>query len=390
MTSYPIFDADNHLYESTENLISYLPKANRRDIQLVQVAGHTRLAIKGRITNQVPNPTFSHVAPPGSYMQFYAGNNPEGKTMAEMAELVPVDPAYLEPEPRLKVLDQLGLQWAVIYPSAANVLEYALDGDPYLTHVAIHAVNEWLYDTWTFDYQGRLFATPTMTLPIVEEAVKELEWALDRGVRALLVRPAPATGTRGSRSFALPEFDPFWARVEEAGIPVCLHASYPPLQDYYETWEPKGSDNPFRPTPLKHLLLQHREIEDAIAAMICHGLFTRFPGLRVLSVENGADWVHNLLDQLESAYRKMPTSFDEPPLEAFGRCIFVNPFWEDSISALVDRVGADRILFGSDYPHPEGLDKPLEYLDTLHEAGISNADQQRIMSTNAAELFKVA
>ena len=102
---------------------------------------------------------------------------------------------------------------------------------------------------WSFDYQGRIFTTPVLTLPIVEEAVKELDWVLERGAKAVLIRPAPVTGLRGSRSFALPEFDPIWARLQEAEVPVCLHASFPPLTSYYETWEPGRSDNAFTPTP---------------------------------------------------------------------------------------------------------------------------------------------
>ena len=128
-----------------------------------------------------------------------------------------------------------------------------------------------------------------ITLPIVEEAITELEWVLEHHAKIILVRPAPANGLRGPRSIALPEFDPFWARVQEADIPVAMHASFAPLTSYYETWEPGNSDSAFKPTPLKELLLQHREIEDAIAAMICVGALSRFPDLRILSVENGAN-----------------------------------------------------------------------------------------------------
>ena len=171
----------------------------------------------------------------------------------------------------------------------------------------------------------------------------------------MLIRPAPVTGLRGSRSFALPEFDPVWARLQEAEVPVCLHASFPPLTSYYETWEPGRSDNAFTPTPLRELLLQHREVEDALAAMICQGALTRFPELKVVSVENGANWVGHLLHQLELAYGRMPQNFEEHPVEVFRRNVYVNPFWEDDVADLVDLITVEHVLFGSDYPHPEGL-----------------------------------
>jgi predicted TIM-barrel fold metal-dependent hydrolase len=386
---FPVFDADNHLYESPAVLRDYLPKEHRRQLQFVEVRGRTLVSAKGHITEFMPNPTFDRVAAPGAHADFYRGTNTAGKTLREMSG-TPIDaiPAFREPAPRLELLDELGVDRALMFPTLANLLEYSLDGDPDLTHVAVHAVNEWLHDVWSFDYENRIFTTPVITLPIVEEAVKELEWALERGARAVLIRPAPVTGLRGSRSIALPEFDPIWARLQEAGVPVCMHASFPPLTSYYEKWEPARSDNAFAPTPLKQMLLQHREMEDALAAMICQGALSRFPDLKLLSVENGADWVGHLLHELELTYRRMPQSFAEHPVEVFRRNVYVNPFWEDDVDALVKLVGVDHVLFGSDYPHPEGLAEPLEYLDALAACStIDDAATRRIMSENANELL---
>jgi predicted TIM-barrel fold metal-dependent hydrolase len=177
-----------------------------------------------------------------------------------------------------------------------------------------------------------------ITMPIVEKAVEEVEWAIASGAKAVLVRPAPATGFRGSRSIGLPEFDPVWARLEEAGIAVCMHASFAPLNRYYEQWEPASSDSAFVTTPLKLMLLQHREIEDTLAALICQGTLSRFPNLRVMSVENGASWVAHMLHQLEFTYRRVPQDFLEHPVEVFRRNIWVNVREDDA--RLVQLLGA--------------------------------------------------
>jgi predicted TIM-barrel fold metal-dependent hydrolase len=253
----------------------------------------------------------------------------------------------------------------------------------------VHAINQWLLDQWTFDYQGRIFATPVITLPIVEEAIIELEWALANGAKIVLIRPAPANGLRGPRSIALPEFDPIWARIQEAKVPVAMHASFPPLTSYYATWEPGTGDSAFKPSPLKQLLLQHREVEDAIAAMICQGALSRFPDLRILSVENGADWVGHLQHQLDATYRKMPQEFTEHPVEVFRRNVYVNPFWEDDVADVIELCGVEHVLFGSDYPHPEGLAEPLDYLDTLRGAQLDDTTIRQVMSTNANALLGV-
>jgi predicted TIM-barrel fold metal-dependent hydrolase len=389
---FPVFDADNHIYEVTAEVFDRLPARFRNDLQLVQVGRRWRVAVKGKITEFMPNPTFEKVAAPGVHADYYRGTNTEGKTLREMAG-EPIDclPGFREPGPRLDLLDDLGVHRALMYPTIANLIEYTASTDPDLTHAAVHAVNEWLFERWSFDYRGRIFTTPVITLPIVEEAVTELEWALERGARAVLIRPAPAVGLRGSRSIALPEFDPVWARIEEAGVPVCMHASFPPLTEYYERWERPTSDSAFKPSPLKLLLLQHREVEDALAAMVAHGALTRFPRLKVLSVENGADWVPHLLEQLEMAYRRMPQEFAEHPVEVFRRNVYVNPFWENNVAQLVDLMGEDHVLFGSDYPHPEGLADPLEYLDYLNAtAGLDQNVTRKIMSDNGNALLGLA
>ena len=82
-----------------------------------------------------------------------------------------------------------------------------------------------MHEQWTFNYQDRIFPTPVITLPIVESAIEELEWVVSRGARIVLIRPAPVPGYEGHRSFALPEFDPFWEKVVEADVAVGMHAS---------------------------------------------------------------------------------------------------------------------------------------------------------------------
>ncbi len=383
-----VFDADNHMYEAPEVVTDYLPKRYARDIQFVEVKGRTKIAIKGQISNYMPNPTFDRVAAPGAHVPYYAGTNTEGKTLRELTgEPIACRAEFRDPAARLKRFDEQGINRSLMFPTLANLMEYSLEGDPELTHAAVHAVNEYVHDTWTFDYERRILSVPVITLPIVEKATEELEWVLERGARAILVRPGPVTGYAGSRSIGLPEFDPFWARVEEAGIPVCMHASYPPLTHYYEQWEPSDNASAFEPTPLKRLILRHREIEDAIAAMICQGTLSRFPKLRIMSVENGATWVSGLLDELELTYRQLPQDFAENPLDVFQRSVFVNPFWEDDLMKLASRVGEDHVLFGSDYPHPEGLAEPIEYYDRLDELEISEAMQRKVMFENAEQLF---
>lgn len=155
----------------------------------------------------MPNPTVERVAAPGAHAVFYAGKNTEGLTLREMSgAAIDCLPGFRNPAHRLVLLDELGLDRSLILPTLANLLEYTCEGegDPDLTHAAVHAVKEWMRDVWLFDYHDRIFAVPVITLPIVEAAIAELEWVLENGARAILVRPGPVTGPRGSRAFSLP------------------------------------------------------------------------------------------------------------------------------------------------------------------------------------------
>ncbi len=174
----------------------------------------------------------------------------------------------------------------------------------------------------------------------------------------MLVRPAPVPGYRGSRSFGLEEFDPFWQACIQAEIPVSMHASDSGYSELLNVWEPGDEFLPFKPTAFRSLAMGHRPIEDAMGALVCHGALSRNPELRILSIENGADWVPHLFKGLKGVYKKMPSAFSEDPIEAFKRCVYVTPFWEDRFTEIVKMVGTDRVVFGSDWPHPEGLKDP--------------------------------
>jgi predicted TIM-barrel fold metal-dependent hydrolase len=144
---------------------------------------------------------------------------------------------------------------------------------------------------------------------------------------------------------------------------------------------------PFEPDPFSNCQrIIDRAIADTVSALICHGVFDRNPGVRIACIENGAFWVDGLIKTFDHVYGQMPQSFKQHPTEVFKRNFFVAPFNEDSIPELVGQIGADRVLFGSDWPHPEGVVEPLDFLSELE--GLSAADQEKIMSSNLKGLLE--
>lgn len=359
LNDVPIFDADTHMYETPDALTKFLPEKFAPAVQFVQVGKRTRIAIMNKITEYIPNPTFEKVAAPGAHEKFYSGQNVEGLTLREMqGAAIAAPPASREPVARIAELDRQGVDAALVYPTLANLVEHSAAEDPELTAAMIHALNQWMLETWGFTHENRLFMTPVVTCGLVDEARRELEYLIDNGAKVVLIKPAPVNGYKGWRSPALPEFDPFWKDVEDAGMPVVLHASQPPLDEYINKWEPPTSNNFMTMSAFRWLALGHREISDMLGSLICHGTFTRFPKLRIASVENGSSWIHPLFHDLADLQKKMPQNFPEDPLEVFRRNVWVSPFWEGSVADVVETVGWDKVMFGSDYPHPEGLTEP--------------------------------
>ena len=390
---YPHYDADNHLYETQEAFTKYLPKRYASAIQYVQINGRTKIAIRGQISEYIPNPTFEVVAAPGAQEEYFKVGNPEGKTRREiLGKPMRSLPGFKDPEPRLKLMDELGIDRALMWPTLASLLEERLRDDPVATHEVIHSLNQWMHEHWTFDYEGRIFPTPIVTLPIVERAIAELEWLLERDARIILVRPAPVPGFMGPRSFALPEFDPFWKLVAEADILVGMHASDNGYTKYTNEWDgvSEGEMLPFKEgSPFAAVIgLQHRGIYDTMASAVAHGLCTRFPTLKIAPVENGSHWVRPLLQDFAEAYERQPHMFDEDPVEVFKRNIFVHPFHEEDPRGLVALLGPSQVLFGSDYPHPEGLADPITFVDELQ--GLPDDTVRLVMGGNLARLMGVA
>ena len=385
---YPVFDADNHLYETRDALTRHLPDPYRHAIDYVEVRGRTKIVIRGQISDYIPNPTFEVVARPGAMEDYFRVGNPDGKNRREIfGEPMRALPAFSEPAARLALMDEQGIDRALMFPTLASVLEERMRDEPELLHVVIHSLNEWIYETWQFEYEHRIFSTPVITLPIVDRAIEELEWVLERGAKVVLIRPAPVPGLRGPRSFGLPEFDPFWERVVEADILVAMHSSDSGYERYANEWI--GSDSemlPFQPEAFR-MLSAWRPVEDAVSSLVCHGALSRFPELKVAVIENGSSWVAPLLDRMKDIYKKMPQDFLEDPVEVIKRNIYISPFWEEDLGALAELIGADHVLFGSDYPHPEGLADPASYVDELR--GLPDDTIRQIMGGNLAHLMNV-
>jgi predicted TIM-barrel fold metal-dependent hydrolase len=385
---YEIFDGDNHYYEAEDAFTRHMDrKLRRRCMDWAVVNGRKELLVGGAVNRFIPNPTFDPVARPGCLDDYYQGKNKGGLSIKDaFGALEPIHVEYRDRDARVKVMKQQGLAGALFFPTLGVGMEEALSDDPPAVTAAFNAFNEWLHEDWGFAYQEMIFATPYISLMDRENAIAQLERALARDVRVIVMRPAPVRLPGISRSLADTHYDPFWARVNESGITVAMHGGDSGYGRYFADWGEGGDIESFKMSPWKSVVGATRAPFDTMAALVCHGLFQRFPRIRVCSIEMGANWVPWLIQSFKRAYGISPKDFTEDPVETFKRHVWISPFHEDDVAGLRDLIGADRLLLGSDWPHAEGLANPSDFVREL--GAFTPAEQELVMHDNCAGLVK--
>jgi predicted TIM-barrel fold metal-dependent hydrolase len=387
---YPVFDADNHFYDAEDAITRHL---ERSVIDAGKVAVDYRpdtfLRHRARMLEEFGN----EYGVPGSHT--YKANPLRIADPDEREKVVQsfrlLAPSYQSRENRLDVMDVQGLEAAIMFPSGVGVsVEGEFLDDPVANAANVRAYNRWVTDDWGWAYKNRIFTPANVPLANIDVMVEELDRTLTDGARTVLLPPGPLNG----RSPADPYFDPFWARIEESRARVVVHLNY---TRYQRAGAEYGYD------PDTHYFdgfdafqwfsyWGDRPIMETVAAMIFHNLFTRFPDLRVGIIEHGAVWApyairkmdHGFMMGKESQHGKL----DRRPSDVFREHFVIAPYPEENIGRILDVLSPDCLVFGSDFPHPEGLPDPVTYVNQLHD--LSDEDQQKIMSTNLAGFLGLA
>ena len=381
-----LFDCDNHYYEAEDAFMRHVPrKMQKRCVQWVEMGGKRHHLVAGKLNHAVGNPTFNPISKPGVLREFYRGN-PDGKTFIELtrSSLERRPPEYMDRDARVARVEAQGLEGIWLFPTAGVLYEQAMCQDIEALCTLTQGFNRWLDEDWGLTYKGRLFAAPYITLADVEWACDELEWALERDARLLVMRPSAVCTRDGWLSPGDERFDPFWERANEAGITVVAHVG----SNGY-TANGYGGNSALavlgggrKPTVAG--LISERAIYDFLLTFAYDKMFERFPNLRLASVENGSGFLRDLFVKLAQSKKRMPRYYKEDPAELFRRNVWINPFWEDSIPEVIGHMGAGQVIYGSDWPHMEGMEDPRDILEELD--GVSLADQEKILRTNTAAL----
>jgi predicted TIM-barrel fold metal-dependent hydrolase len=397
--SYLFFDADNHYYEPDDCFTRYGDEVVKRYVTWVD-EGRKRHLLFGNVRTNDPrnpgsvmNPTFSKVARPGAFHESLKALESGDKVglLAAYGELEAFRDEYRNRDARLATMDEQGVERIMLFPTLGLTVEGYMAKEPELMYKVMHSFNRWLDDDWGFNRDGRVFAPPVISMLTVEGAVGELEWALSRGAKVITIQPGPAYG----RSPADTDFDPFWSRVNESEVLVAYHAAGGPTsydEVFGRQWGAQSSDRGYLETFRRAVNSFERPIMDTAQALILGNLFGRFSKIKVASIEMGSTWVPYLLHALDHGgplltrhVQAFGTVLKDRPSDVFKERFFVSPFPEEDVVGLVELLGAEHVLMGSDWPHPEGTPTPADYRSCLE--GLDEEAVRRVMRDNALELL---
>jgi predicted TIM-barrel fold metal-dependent hydrolase len=387
--SYRAIDADQHYFEPDDCFSRHIdPEFRNRVIHTVPTGepGIGLWAIGGQVLSTLPNNPADRTMAPGSKSGLFAGKAAQALD-EEMYRPKDV-PSHMTDRPaRLAVLDEQGIGATVMLPTLGLAVEKDFGAEADALCANLRSFNRWIEEDWGLS--GRIIGIPMVTLLDVDFAVAETERLVSLGARAVYIKTGPVAG----RSPADPHFDRFWRTVEETGVKVIFHIDFTDFNTLYARhWSEDPDRTVFEYSALQsYFSILERPISDTIAALVLHNLFGRFPKVRVMTIELGSAWLRPLIRVLDKATKFSGKGNwlggrpDDLPSEVLPRHLWVSPYPEEDIPDLVELIGVDHVLFGSDYPHAECLSVPLTYTESIDS--LSDSDVRKIMRDNVASLL---
>ena len=293
---------------------------------------------------------------------------------------------------RRRALDLLGFERQLVFSTLSGTVVFDHRLDPEIQYGAARAHNRGMHAFCADD--ERLMSVASIPLQVPELAIRELETVLEDRMHTVWVPHRDA----GGRSPGHTDFDPFWARLAEAGVPFVLHVGGYPLQ-LPEAWANNGKPRPRdwmgggENVRGKDFTIMHHAPERFLSAMVLDGVFQRFPALRGASVELGASWAPGLLERLDDVvqvFSRMEPQLRElepAPSEQLTRQFAFTPYVFEDVGRLIERSNADLYLFSSDYPHAEGGRNPIGRFETSLQ-GYDDESRTKFWSGNFERIFE--
>jgi predicted TIM-barrel fold metal-dependent hydrolase len=373
MARYGFVDVDNHVYESDDCFTRYLDPSFKHASVTVREVKHDQrwLFIGDKPTRWFPQQLGFRTFPPGALRSFeMTGSAPSPINSSE-------HPSLVDRASRIAFMHSVNVEACILHPTVGfQPVRELMAMHPAAGYATLRAFNRWFDEEWGFDYESRLFAAPLLHLADPELALAEVSRLLDAGARVIdVVTFGPGSG----HSAGDPILDPIWARIVEANAVICFHASGAGTT-HADLYSPPAHVTRHGKFTAFQQFLIGRSMVDMIAGLVMDRALTRFPGLRLLVVESGAAWIRPVLQLVND----FALEDRDALVKSLRDAMWVNPYAYEARD-VATMIGVHRVCMGTDYPHPEGLTDPLDYLEGL--SSFSAREQRLIMRENAATLL---
>ncbi len=350
-----VIDADTHLLESRSLWADHLdPPARDLAVRITDdELGYAWLtAPDGRRIHA------AEVHTPGDIASMGARRARQRTGLAPEVRYDDALPAHdHDPVARMAKMDEQGVDEAVVFPNYGLFWVRALEDRPDAQLANMRAWNRWTVQGLRPAGGGRLHPVGHVSLRDPAWLERELAALAAGGVRAAMVPIGPVDG----RPLAHPDLDRCWSAFEEHGIAVMFHISDGP-RPFADAWY-EADDNPVEPMLMSTFISVTPML--ALTDMAVGGVFERHPLLRVGLVEFTSAWLVAFLRMVDVTYRfhadyngLAPDRLPLAPSEYIRRQVRAATFGFEHPAQLADQVG-DLFMFGSDFPHAEGLAHPL-------------------------------
>lgn len=386
---YKLLDFDQHCVEAEDAFTRFMPK-DKLDtaVRTIMSADGSRklLLANDRLVTALEQ-DLDQAYIPGSLVEMLKARASGDATDAERF-YGPIETEYLDKKARLVQLTEQQIEKSIMYPGGWGLFAWAyLRGEALYDNLT--SFNRWIDEDWGFNTEDRIHAPAMLSLENLDAAVAELDRVLAAGARFVMLPPGPVNG----RSPGDPYFDPFWQRINDAKAVIAFHITEFHYQENVATDWGWGLVPPFQFSAWQwQNTYGERPITDTLSALVFDNVFGRFPDIRVLVSEFGAEWIPHFTKHMDKSRgmarngRWLGGQLADRPSNVFKQHIRVVPYPEDDTVMLADRLGGvDCLVMGSDWPHAEGLREPADFFHKVE--GLGEPRRKQFLRENGLELF---
>ncbi len=363
--TYNVIDSDGHVLEPPDFWADYIDPTYRDRVPelIVDTDGKERLRIEGRVLG-------------GQKGLGFAGaiGARDGRASTDI-KYTEGRKGGFDPHARMPDMELDGIDAVFLYPTLG--LFSGAIADPQLAAATCRAYNRWLAD-YCQPYPDRLFGVAMLPMQSIELAIEEMRYARhELGMRSGFLRPNPYN----DRMLGHRDYDVFWAEAQELDFAIGIHEGTGGM--------PAAGADRFEELAPRHIVSHTVEMMLASLSIIWDGVCERFPKLRIAFLESGGGWIAPWLDRMDRHCDDHGVFTDSPltllPSEYFKRQCWISyePV-EGSLAHLVDYVGAEKILWATDYPHPDGF---FPGAPQMIAEKLSDENKHKVLAESAKQFY---